>query len=121
VSEIYGDGDTSRDFCYIANAVQANLLAATTENPEALDQVYNIAYGERTTLEELNGHMREELQARLPDLQVPPSVHKDFRPGDVRHSLASINKARTLLGYEPSHSIRAGLSETMDWYVRNLA
>jgi UDP-N-acetylglucosamine 4-epimerase len=119
-SYINGDGETSRDFCFIANAVQANILAATTENPEAVDQVYNIAVGERTTLNDLNALMREELQARLPGLEISAPEHVDFRAGDVRHSLASIEKARNLLGYEPSHTIRGGLRETMAWYVQNL-
>jgi UDP-N-acetylglucosamine 4-epimerase len=120
-SLIKGDGETSRDFCYVANAIQANLLAATTDHPEAVNQVYNVAVGQRTSLNELNRLMREELEARLPELRIPPPEHRDFRPGDVRHSLASIEKARSLLGYQPSHTIREGLGETMDWYVGKLA
>ena len=120
VSQIYGDGDTSRDFCYIANAVQANLLAATTENPDALNEVYNIAVGERTSLNELNRLMRKELEARVQNLRVPLPEHRDYRTGDVRHSLASVKKATELLGYQPSHTIQAGLGETMDWYVEAL-
>jgi len=120
VSTINGDGETSRDFCYVANAVQANLLAGVTENPNAVDQVYNVAVGERTTLNQLNALMREELQCLLPDLEIPPPEYRDFRPGDVRHSLASIEKARLFLGYEPTHTIRDGLRETMEWYVREL-
>lgn len=118
---IYGDGNTSRDFCYIANAVQANLLAATSENADALNQVYNVAVGERTTLNDLHRLIKGELQKHLPALHVDAPQYRDFRAGDVRHSLASIDKARTRLGYQPSHTIVDGMKEAMDWYVRDLA
>lgn len=117
---INGDGETSRDFCYIANAVQANLLAATTEHPEAVNQVYNVAVGDRTTLNDLFESIRSALEPRFPHLQSFKSQYRDFRAGDVRHSLADINKAKTLLGYEPSHRIKDGLVEAMDWYVKAL-
>ncbi len=118
---INGDGETSRDFCYVANAVQANLLAATAEDPEAADQVYNVAVGERTSLNDLFRHLRDNLSQRYPGLEDLEPVHRDFRPGDVRHSLADISKARRRLGYEPTHRIDAGLREAMDWYVADLA
>ncbi len=113
---INGDGTTSRDFCYIANAVQANILAATSPNAEALGQVYNVAVGDRTTLGELAGMIRAELDKRvaLPETRI---VHRDFRPGDVLHSQADIGKARKLLGFAPTYNVAEGLAETMDWYI----
>jgi len=117
---INGDGETSRDFCYIANTVQANLLAATVENEEATNQVYNVAVGDRTTLNDLFEAIRSTLEPRFPHLKGFKPSYRDFRPGDVRHSLADITKARTLLGYAPSHRIKEGLVEAMDWYVQDL-
>ena len=117
---INGDGETSRDFCYIANTVQINLLAATTQNPEAINQVYNVAVGDRTSLNELFEAIRSVLEPRFPHLKNFKPSYRDFRAGDVRHSLADIGKARDLLGYAPTHRIREGLAEAMDWYVRDL-
>lgn len=117
---INGDGETSRDFCYIDNAVQANLLAATTDNPEAVDQVYNVAVGERTSLNQLFDHLRSDLAGQFPHLAQAKPVHRDFRAGDVRHSLADITKAQRLLGYAPSHKITEGLEVAMSWYVKDL-
>jgi UDP-N-acetylglucosamine 4-epimerase len=113
---INGDGETSRDFCYIDNAIQANLLAATTQNPEALNQVYNVAVGERTTLNQLYQTLKTLLAPRHPHLAAAKPEYRDFRPGDVRHSLADITKAGTLMGYTPRHRIGQGLSEAMSWY-----
>lgn len=113
---INGDGETSRDFCYIANVVQANLLAATATGPGSGDQVYNIAIGDRTTLSELFDAIRSFLEPKFPHLKGYKPNYQGFREGDVRHSLADINKARTLLGYEPSHNIRQGLAEAIEWY-----
>jgi UDP-N-acetylglucosamine 4-epimerase len=118
---INGDGETSRDFCYIANTVQANLLAATVDNDEATNQVYNVAVGDRTTLNDLFEAIRATLEPRFPHLKGFKPSYRDFRAGDVRHSLADISKARTLLGYEPSHRIQEGLVEAMDWYVNDLS
>lgn len=118
---INGDGETSRDFCYIANTVQANLLAATAEHPDAANQVYNVAVGDRTTLNDLFEAIRSTLEPRFPHLKDFKPSYRDFRAGDVRHSLADITKANTLLGYEPSHRIKEGLMEAMDWYVNDLA
>ena len=117
---INGDGETSRDFCYIANTVQINLLAATAEHPDAANQVYNVAVGDRTTLNELFEAIRSILEPRFPHLKGFKPSYRDFRAGDVRHSLADIGKARELLGYVPSHGIGEGLIEAMDWYVQNL-
>lgn len=114
---INGDGETSRDFCYIANVLQVNLLAATAEHPDAANQVYNVAVGDRTTLNDLFEAIRSTLEPRFPHLQGFRPGYRDFRAGDVRHSLADIGKARALLGYEPSHRIKEGLVEAMDWYV----
>lgn len=117
---INGDGETSRDFCYIANAVQINLLAATTQNPDATNQVYNVAVGDRTSLNELFEAIRANLEPHFPHLKKFKPSYRDFRAGDVRHSLADIGKARDLLGYAPTHRIREGLTEAMDWYFRDL-
>ncbi len=117
---INGDGETSRDFCYIDNCVQANILAAVAANPKAKGQVYNVAFGERATLNELFALIRERVADERPHLTIPEPVYRDFRPGDVRHSLADITKAKTFLGYEPTHSVRQGLDETAAWYVASL-
>lgn len=116
---INGDGETSRDFCYIDNAVQANLLAATTENPEATNQVYNVAVGDRTTLNELFWHLHENLLPRFAHLQGSEPTYREFRVGDVRHSLADVSKSARLLGYAPSHRIGKGLAATMQWYLKS--
>lgn len=116
---INGDGETSRDFCYITNTIQANLLAATTDNPEATNQVYNVAVGNRTSLNELCGFLIKHLGERYPHLKDYQPIHRDFRAGDVRHSLADIGKAARLLGYAPSHRIDAGLQESMAWYIEH--
>ncbi|MCU7876983.1 MAG: Vi polysaccharide biosynthesis UDP-N-acetylglucosaminuronic acid C-4 epimerase TviC [Candidatus Thiodiazotropha sp. (ex Lucinoma borealis)] len=117
---INGDGETSRDFCYIDNAVQANLLAATTDNPDATNQVYNIAVGDRTTLNQLFTKIRDILAGNFSYLSDISPTYRDFRAGDVRHSLANIGKANQLLGYQPTHNIDQGLGEAMSWYVDDL-
>jgi UDP-N-acetylglucosamine 4-epimerase len=117
---INGDGETSRDFCFVANVVQANLLAATTANAEALNHAYNIALGQRTTLNELFHSLQTALRSKDPALPQQQPVYRDFRPGDVRHSLADISKAQHLLGFTPTHSLQAGLELAMDWYRQNL-
>jgi UDP-N-acetylglucosamine 4-epimerase len=117
---INGDGETSRDFCYVANAVQANLLAATVADPAAVNQVYNVAVGQRTSLNELFEHLRTMLAPRFAHITGFRPVRRDFRTGDVRHSLADISKANRLLGYAPTHVIGDGLSEAMEWYVSHL-
>ena len=117
---INGDGETTRDFCYVENVVQANLLAATTGRTAAVNQVYNIAFGTRTTLNELFELLQRTLRktdAGLPDQK---AVYREFRPGDVRHSLADIRKATELLGYAPTYPLEQGLDLAMDWYRRHL-
>lgn len=118
--EINGDGKTSRDFCYVANVVQANLLAATARAPGAANQVYNVAMHERTTLNELFELLRERLAPHHPHLEETQPVYRDFRPGDVRHSLADIRKARRLIGFAPTHRIGQGLDAALEWYRANL-
>jgi UDP-N-acetylglucosamine 4-epimerase len=113
---INGDGETSRDFCYVANALQANFLAATTENREAINQVCNVAVGERTTLNDLYAKIRSLLVPDHPHVEGAKPVHGPFRSGDVRHSLADISKARRLLGYEPTHRLGEGLKVAVEWY-----
>ncbi|GFM66527.1 UDP-GlkcNAc C4 epimerase WbpP [Pseudomonas cichorii] len=116
---INGDGETSRDFCFIANAVQANLLAATTTTPQAVNQVYNVAVGERTSLNDLFMLIRDGLATSREDLKQQQPAYRDFRAGDVRHSLADVSKATSLLGYHPSHRLRDGICDALDWYVNN--
>lgn len=118
---INGDGETSRDFCYVENAIQVNLLAATTEEPAALNQVYNVAVAERTTLNELFELERALLMEHFPRVRECRPRYREFREGDVRHSQADISKARNLLGYEPTHRVREGLKEAMGWYLRSLS
>lgn len=114
---INGDGETSRDFCFIKNVVQANLLAATTQNPEAVNQVYNVAVGDRTTLNELYAQLHRSLLPLFPHLQGIEPVYRDFRSGDVRHSLADISKVVTRLGYAPTQRIGQGIELAMPWYI----
>lgn len=118
---INGDGCTSRDFCYVKNAIQANLLAATTDDREAVNEVYNIAVGERTTLNELFDLERRLLSKHFPAVRDTEPLYRDFRAGDVRHSHADISKARRLLGYAPAYRVREGLEESMSWYVEALS
>jgi UDP-N-acetylglucosamine 4-epimerase len=113
---IYGDGETSRDFCYVDNVVQANLLAATAP-AAATDEVYNVAVGERTTLRELFGLLRDGLAKWRPEVAAAEPEYAPFRAADVRHSQASIEKARARLGYAPTHTAREGLEEALAWYV----
>lgn len=118
--QINGDGETSRDFCFIDNVVQINLLAALAEDPQAPNQIYNVALGDRTSLNQLYAAMRAELLESFPHLQAYQPRHGDFRSGDVRHSQADISKAKSLLGYEPTHRIDQGLRQAMDWYKKHL-
>ncbi|MDH4393938.1 MAG: NAD-dependent epimerase/dehydratase family protein [Aquabacterium sp.] len=113
---INGDGLTSRDFCFVANAVQANLLAGTVADAAAVNQVYNVAVGDQTDLRKLHRLLLAALQAQRPGLADSMPVHRDFRAGDVRHSRADIGKAARLLGYVPSHDIRAGLDVAAKWF-----
>lgn len=115
---INGDGETSRDFCFIANVVQANVLAATANSPDAVNQVYNVAVGDRTTLNELYAQLHHNLLPTCQHLQGAQPVYRAFRDGDVRHSLADIGKAHQLLGYAPTHRIGNGLALAMPWYAK---
>jgi UDP-N-acetylglucosamine 4-epimerase len=117
---INGDGETSRDFCYIENVVQANLLAALSTDPAALNQVYNVALGESTTLNQLHAMMCALLCERFPALRQHQPHYREFRAGDIRHSLADVGKAGRLLGYQPTHRIGDGLAQAMSWYVAHL-
>lgn len=116
---IYGDGETSRDFCFIDNVVQVNLRAGMAEDDAAVNQVYNVAFNQRTTLNALFALIKEILITEVSDLETFPPVFQNFRPGDVRHSLADISKAKSLLGYQPTDDIRGGLKKSIRWYVKN--
>jgi UDP-N-acetylglucosamine/UDP-N-acetylgalactosamine 4-epimerase len=118
--KINGDGETSRDFCYIDNVIQANILAALAEAPEAANQVYNVALNERTSLNQLHAMMCTLLAPQFPHVGQHKPEYADFRKGDVRHSQADISKAEKLLGFAPTHRIDEGMQEAMAWYVRNL-
>jgi UDP-N-acetylglucosamine 4-epimerase len=117
--EIYGDGKTSRDFCYVDNVVQANVLSATTSNAAALNQAYNVAVGEQMDLTELHALivsiMKELGRANV----VAAPVYKPFREGDVKHSKADISKAINLLGYKPTIKAREGMRAVVEWYLKN--
>ena len=115
---INGDGKTSRDFCYIDNAVQANLLAAITDNIAAKNQVYNVAVGNRTSLNELYRLLQSNLMTHYLDIKEAKPLYRDFRAGDVRHSLADISKAKKLLEYMPTHHIIDGLEVSLTWYLK---
>ncbi len=118
---INGDGETSRDFCFIENCVQANLLAATAEGGEAENQVYNIAFGERTSLNELYSMIKSlvvDFNSKAVDAE---PVYRDFRAGDVRHSLADVSKAEGLIGYAPEYSVQDGLGKAAKWYLENMS
>ncbi|MGZ6112967.1 MAG: NAD-dependent epimerase/dehydratase family protein, partial [Gemmatimonadaceae bacterium] len=114
---IFGDGETTRDFCYVANVVQANLLAATVEDVNATGQAYNIACAESVTLNHLFEMMRRRLTLADPVFSLAVPQYDPFRPGDIRFSCASIEKARQMLSFAPTHSVGQGLEEAMDWYV----
>lgn len=117
---INGDGNYSRDFTYIDNVIQMNAVAIASTNPESVNTVYNTAYGDRTTLTQLVGYLKEFLAELDPKIAAVPVVHGPNRAGDIPHSLASIEKARRLLGYNPQFSIRQGLKESVAWYYDNL-
>ncbi|NNH34611.1 Vi polysaccharide biosynthesis UDP-N-acetylglucosaminuronic acid C-4 epimerase TviC [Acinetobacter sp. NIPH 2377] len=116
---INGDGETSRDFCFIDNTVQANILAATTQNDAAKNQVYNVAVGDRTTLNDLFNAIKVALVENEVNY-TKDAVYREFRAGDVRHSQASIAKIEKALGYAPEFKIDAGIQLAMQWYVQNL-
>ncbi len=115
---IHGDGSSSRDFTYVSNAIQANLLAASTSNPEAINQVFNIAYGEATTLNELTQAILELLSKQFPTVKEAPIQYGPERIGDVKHSLANIDRAKSILGYKPLFNIKTGLEKCVKWYLQ---
>ena len=117
---INGDGGYSRDFTYIDNVIQMNMLAMTTTNPDAVNQVYNTAFGERTTLNQLVNYLKEYLSEFDPKIADVEILHGPNRQGDIPHSLACIDKARKLLGYIPEYSMRDGLKEAVKWYWHNI-
>lgn len=115
---INGDGTTSRDFCYVENAVQANILAATSNNADVLNQIYNIAVGDRTSLNDLHQIITKEIK-KCRNIRGLNPVYRDFRDGDVLHSQADISKAQKLLGYRPTHNIRSGIQSSISWYLKH--
>lgn len=117
---INGDGEYSRDFTYVDNVVQMNLRALTTTNPEAINQVYNTAFGERTTLNQLVEYLKEYLSAYDKEISNVEVLHGPNRAGDIPHSLANVDKAKTLLNYDPKYSMRQGLKDACTWYWENL-
>ncbi|MFZ6645838.1 SDR family oxidoreductase [Undibacterium sp. TJN25] len=117
---INGDGETTRDFCFVDNIVQANLLSAMAEDKAALNEIYNVALNDSTSLNRLYQMMRELLEDDFPHIKEHQPVYQDFRAGDVRHSQANISKAQTLLGFAPTHTVDRGLAEAMAWYKKNL-
>ena len=118
---INGDGETSRDFCYVDNVVQANLLAATTLEYSTRGEVYNVAIGERINLNQLFLKLKSEIVSLVPTLSIGNPIYQDFRSGDVRHSEASIAKIGEYLGYSPSHKVSEGIKEAIEWYVSGLS
>ncbi len=117
---INGDGETSRDFTYIDNVLQANILAGTTNNQKAYGQAFNTAIGGRETLNNLYDAIKNGIQQELPNLKIKEPIYRDFRVGDIRHSNANIDKMKTLLGYEPTHTLEQGLKESIAWYIQDI-
>ena len=121
--EVYinGDGETSRDFTYIDNVIQMNLLAGTTENPEAFGEAFNVAVGGRNTLNELYALIKDQLNIQNPKSKIEKDpIYRDFRMGDIRHSNADISKAKRTVGYAPTHDIYQGMEEAIEWYIKVL-
>jgi len=117
---INGDGETSRDFTYIDNVIQMNLLAGSTENPEAFGEAYNVAVGGRNTLNELYTLINKELKKHIDTFTTKKAIYRDFRAGDIRHSNADISKAKTTVGYIPTHDIYQGMEEAIEWYIDSI-
>jgi len=118
IPTIDGDGETTRDFCYIENVIQANLLSALTDNGGAMNKVYNIAFGKQTSLNQLYGLIRDEVSKYKPEVMKGEPVYGPFRMGDIRHSLADISKAKNLLGYQPEYNVAQGMAHSIAWYVK---
>lgn len=117
---INGDGETSRDFTYIDNVIQMNLLAGTTENPEAFGEAFNVAVGGRNTLNELYALINKELNTHIDTFTKKEAIYRNFRAGDIRHSNANISKAKSSLGYAPTHDIYRGMEEVIEWYIQDI-
>jgi len=117
---INGDGETSRDFTYIDNVVQMNILAGTTTNEKVFGEAFNTAAGGRETLNNLYSAITSGLKQELPELEINKPIYRDFRAGDIRHSNADISKAKELLGYEPTHTLESGLKESIAWYIDDI-
>jgi len=117
---INGDGETSRDFCYIDNVIQMNLLAGTTSNEEAFGEAFNVAVGGQTTLNELYSLINKELESNVDGFEPKEAIYRNFREGDIRHSNANISKAKKLVGYSPSYTIDEGMHLAINWYIENL-
>lgn len=117
---INGDGETSRDFTYIENVIQANILAGTTDNPKAYGQAFNTAIGGRETLNNLYLAIVHGLKENLPNLEIKSPIYRDFRAGDIRHSNANIDKMKELLNYEPTHTLESGLRASIQWYINDI-
>ncbi len=116
---INGDGETSRDFCYVDNVIQMNLLAGTTNNPAAFGEAFNVAVGGQTTLNHLYALIKQELSLRAIDVTAKTAIYREFRGGDIRHSNANIDKAQSLLRYVPTHTISEGMALAIEWYIEN--
>jgi UDP-N-acetylglucosamine 4-epimerase len=114
---INGDGETSRDFTYIDNIIQLNLLAATNQKDAADNQIFNAAAAGRTSLNQLHGYLAHLIESKASGIKIQKPIYREFRVGDVKHSLADISKAVNLLDYEPTHQIQDGLNESVDWYL----
>ncbi len=117
--EIYGDGTTSRDFCYIDNVVQANILSATTSNEDALNRIYNVAVGDKSSLNKIYKEIVDSLNKNGLQIKKDP-LYKDFREGDIRHTHADISDAKNFLGYAPTHNLKDGMEDAIKWYLENL-
>jgi len=117
---INGDGETSRDFTYIDNVVQMNIMSGMTTNKDAFGQAYNTAAGGRETLNNLFEAIKSGLESNVKDLQIPKPIYRDFRAGDIRHSNANIDKAKTIIGYNPTHTLEEGLVESIEWYINDI-
>ncbi len=118
---INGDGETSRDFTYIDNVIQMNILSGLTDNSEAFGEAFNVAVGGRNTLSELYLLINKELNIHIESFDKKEAIHRDFREGDIRHSNANISKAQNLVGYAPTHDIYQGMEEAIEWYIENLS
>lgn len=116
---INGDGETSRDFTYIDNVIQMNVLSGLTENTEAFGEAFNVAVGGRNTLNELYDLINKELMEHIDGFQRKKAIYRDFRPGDIRHSNADISKAKQLVGYAPTHNIYEGMQQAIEWYIND--